>query len=309
MDKSVMITGATGLIGRNVVEELCSKGSFVKILTTNKDKARKLFKKHFTIQIFEWEKYDDPFSLSNIINESDCIINLSGENLSAKRWDKKFKQKIYNSRINTTSLISDAVRISKNKPECFINASGIGIYGFRGEEILTEDDNTGKDFLAKLCVDWEAEAIKSVQQGVRVVTLRSGIVLDKNEGALKEFIKPFKYYAGGYLGSGKQWISWIHIKDITSMILFAVNNDKVAGALNVCSPEPVTNKKFNEVLGQQLGKPSFLRVPSFALKLVVGEFAENILHGQKAFPKKAFESGFVFEYLYLKDALQNLLGE
>ncbi|MBK8984006.1 MAG: TIGR01777 family protein [Ignavibacteria bacterium] len=309
MEKRILITGATGLIGKNVVNELCSKGSFVKILTYNKNKAKDIFKKHYTIQIYDWKKFEDPFSLSGLLNETDCIINLAGENISGKRWNNKFKEKIYSSRINMTQLLSESIRFSKNKPECFISASGIGIYGFRGEEILTEDSDSGKDFLARLCVDWETEALKSVQYDVRVVNLRTGIVLDKKEGALNKLMTPFKFFAGGYQGSGKQWISWIHIKDITSLICFTVFNKNIAGALNVCTPEPVTNKIFSKVLGEVLGRPSYLPVPSFILKIVVGKFAENLLHGQKAFPRKALETGFTFEFPYLKDALQNILSK
>ncbi|HAY33132.1 MAG TPA: TIGR01777 family oxidoreductase [Ignavibacteria bacterium] len=309
MEKRILVTGATGLIGKNVVNELCSKGSFVKILTYSKDKAKDLFKKHYTVQIYDWSKFEDPFTLSGLISETDCIINLAGENISGKKWDKKFKEKIYNSRINLTQLISESIRFAKIKPECLINASGVGIYGFRGDEILTEDADTGKDFLAKLCIDWETEALKSVQYDVRVVTLRTGIVLDKKEGALSKLMIPFKFFAGGYQGSGKQWISWIHIKDITSLICFAVFSKNVTGALNACSPEPVTNKNFSKVLGEVLEKPSFMPVPSFMLKAVVGEFAENLLHGQKAYPKKALESGFTFEFPNLKEALQNILSK
>ncbi|MBS1518723.1 MAG: TIGR01777 family oxidoreductase [Bacteroidetes bacterium] len=308
MNKSVLITGATGLIGKKLVSKLCEKGSFIKVLTTNKEKATEIFKKHYTVQIYNWKKYEDPFSMSGLINEVDAVVNLAGTNISSKRWNKKFKSEIYNSRINITHLICESIKFSKKKPECFINSSGIGIYGFRKDELLTEDSETGKDFLARLCTDWESEAIKAFQHGVRVVTLRTGIVLDSKEGALPVLIKPFRYFAGGYQGSGKQWISWIHIDDIVNMIIFALNNTSLSGALNVSSPEPVTNRKFAKAIGSQLGRPSFFPVPSFVLRIIVGEFAVNLIHGQKAYPKKAFESGFTFEFPYLKDALKNLLG-
>ncbi|MDZ4711478.1 MAG: TIGR01777 family oxidoreductase [bacterium] len=307
MKKKVLITGATGLIGKRIVNELCRQGAFVRILTTDKSKVKSTFKNQFTIQAFEWMAYDNPMMLSELMTDTDIVINLAGANLAQKRWSKGFKEEVYNSRIDTTRLIEEAIKLSRQKPECLINSSAVGIYGFCGDEILTEDSSLGDDFLARLCRDWEMEAMKAIQYGVRVVTIRTGIVLDKKEGALPNFLTPFKFFGGVYQGNGKQWVSWIHLDDIVRLYLFAMENPKIMGAMNGSSPKPVTNKDFVKTIGSVLNKNLLLPVPGFALKIALGEFAENLLTGQRVFPQKAFDSGFEFNYTDLKSALKDLL--
>lgn len=307
MNKIIVITGATGMIGRRIVNELCKQGAYVKIITANKAKANLLFKNLLTVEAFSVSEYFNPKKLSGIIEDTDAIINLAGANVGEKRWSDKFKNELYESRINITKSIVESIKLCNKKPGCLINASGVGIYGFSGDEIITEDSGFGNDFLAKLCIDWEEEARKADNYNVRVVIIRTGIVLDKNDGALKKLITPFKFFLGGHQGTGKQWFSWIHIDDIVNFYIFALENNNLTGALNGTSPNPVTNGDLAEAIGNILHRPGIFHVPGFMLKLAVGEFAENLLTGQRVYPEKAIESGFEFKFPLLKTALENIL--
>jgi len=307
MKKRILITGGTGLIGKRIVSELCSQGAFVKILTRDISKVKSMFPKNFTIEAYNLDDYKTPLLLKKIIEETDVIINLAGANVGEKRWTEEFKSEIYNSRIDITKLLVDAVKLSENKPECFITSIGVGIYGFRGDEIINEESESGDDFLANVCVDWEAEAMKASEYGVRVVSLRTGIVLDKNEGALPKLLMPFKFFIGAYQGDGKQWFSWIHIDDIVNMLLFIIENKNISGAINGTSPEPVTNKMLAEEIGKIKNTKLLIPVPSVILKIAVGEFAENLLTGQKVIPVKAVKNGFEYKYPVLKEALLDLI--
>lgn len=309
MNKRVLVTGATGLIGKGIVKELCSQGAYVRVISRNIRKAKDIFRKQLMAEIIDLNLFNRPLKLRQVIEETDAVINLAGTNLSSKRWDEDFKSDLYQSRTGITKLISDTIKISDNKPECFVSASGTGYYGFRGDEELDENSsNPGNDFLSSLCRDWESEALLSAQENVRVVLMRTGIVFDKSEGALPELLKPFKFFTGAYLGNGKQWMSWIHIADIIRLYLFAVQNDKIYGPLNGTSPDPVTNKNLCKAIGKYKNTKFLLHVPEFALKIAVGEFAENLYNGQKVIPGKALESGFVFRFPTLESALDNLLG-
>ena len=307
MSKKILITGGTGLIGRKIVNELCREGVYVKLLTTDIEKAKSVFEKNYTIETLKWSSFKNPQSLKTVMDGTDAIINLAGANVGDKRWNKKYKEILYNSRIDTTKLLVDTIRICKNRPQVFISASGVGVYGFREDEIIDENSSTGDDFLAILCRDWENEAMKAVESNIRVVVIRTGLVLDKNDGALKQLLTPFKFFVGGKLGSGKQWFSWIHIEDILRMYLFALEKDKLFGAVNGTSPNPVTNKMFANTLGDVINRPSVIPVPEFALKIAVGEFAKNLITGQRVIPAKAIKAGFEFGFPELKEALKNLL--
>lgn len=307
MKRKILITGGTGMIGRKIIDKLCREGAYIKLLTRDTDKAKTIFEKNYTVETLKMSVYDHPLTLRAAMEDSDVVINLAGENVSNKRWNKKFKEELYNSRIQTTKLLVDTILICKNRPKILISASGVGVYGFRGDEVIDEDGSPGNDFLARLCTDWENEAMKAVEYDLRVVIVRAGIVLDKNDGALKELMKPYKYMIGGKIGSGKQWFSWIHIDDIVNMYLYAIENDKLFGPVNGTSPNPVTNEMFSKILGRVLRRPSLIPVPSFALKIAVGKFANNLLTGQRVIPIKAVKAGFEFQYPQLKTALEDLL--
>lgn len=307
MKKRILITGATGLIGSRLTNALCTMGAYVKVLTTNPSSAKKLFKSNYTIEILDSAKFPDSESLSKQISETDAIVNLGGANLGARRWNSSYKELIYDSRIELTEHIAEGIRYADPKPEVLVNASGVGIYGDTGDEIVTEESGTGNDFLAKVCKDWESKAMEAIPLGVRVTLIRTGIVLDMNGGALPQLLLPFKFFAGAYHASGKQWISWIHIDDIVSLYLKAIEDKDLSGPVNGTSPAAVRNKDFIITAGKILGRGFIMPVPAFALKIAAGEFAESIIAGQRVVPRKAINSGFIFKYPELDEALRNLL--
>lgn len=307
MIKKILVTGATGMIGRNLVKKLIKEGALVKILTTNPEKAKRIFKNEYAKEIYNRVNYDEPGTLYKLLEDVDSIINLAGTNVAYKRWSEEFKKDIFKSRIDNTKLIVDALSYCDKFPECLINASGVGYYGFRGDEILNEESDPGNDFLAQVCRDWEKEALKAADLGVRVVNIRTGIVLDKNEGALKEMIATFKYKFGVYQGNGKQWFSWVHIDDIVSMYIFALQSSNISGAVNGSSPDPVSNKKFIETIAGILNVKMILPVPEFVLKIAIGEFAKNLCTGQRVNPEVLKKGNFKFAFPELKPALENIL--
>ncbi|MGB3016803.1 MAG: TIGR01777 family oxidoreductase [Ignavibacteria bacterium] len=308
MRKKILITGATGLIGTALTRRLCSEGAYVKMLTRNAKNATGMFDKHFSLEALEYEKYDTPNLLAKILSDIDVVVNLAGANIGGKRWNKEYKRIIYDSRIDLTRLLVSAIHLSDSKPACLINASGVGIYGDTKDELVTEESRPGNDFLANLCKDWEREAMKAFGLGVRVVAIRTGIVLDKKGGALPKLLFPFKFFVGAYQGSGKQWLSWIHIDDIVSLYTYSIENDELTGPVNGTSPEPVRNKGFVKSAGHVLNRNVAISAPAFALRLAIGEFAESLLTGQRAIPEKAVAAGFEFAFPDLNGALKNLLN-
>lgn len=305
---NILITGATGLIGKRIVKELSKQKHLIKIVSTNKKNALESFKTLAGIEAYQMSHYNTPQNLKGLLENTDAVINLAGANVGDKRWTEEYKKEIYESRVNTTKLLIEAIKLCDKKPECLINASGVGIYGFREDEVLNEDSSLGNDFLANVCKDWETAASIATKSNVRVAAIRTGIVLDKNEGALPQLAAPYKFLAGGQQGSGKQWLSWVHIDDIVSLYLFAIENKNISGPINGATPNPVINKKLSKMIGEILNKPSFFPVPEFVLKIVVGEFAENLVTGQRVYPKKALEHGFNFQYPNIKETLTNLLS-
>ena len=309
MSKRVLITGGTGMIGSHLIKKLIERGDHVKILSRDMEKVHTIFKNHVNVKAIDSNKYIYPEQLSKIIEQTDIIINLAGANVGDKRWSEEYKNEIRNSRINITRLLVDSIRLSENKPELLISASGVGVYGFRGDEIITEDSKPGNDFLSKVCIDWEAEALKAEESGVRVSVIRTGIVLDKNDGALKELLIPFKFFAGVYQGDGKQWFSWIHIIDTVNLYLFVIENVNLKGAINGSSPDPVTNKELIKSISKFKKTIFTAPVPGFILKIAAGEFAENLLTGQRVIPEKAENAGFKFMFPQLSDALKDLFNK
>jgi uncharacterized protein (TIGR01777 family) len=289
LPKKILITGATGLIGKHIVNALHSRGDEVLILTTNSKSAKKTFP--FLNQITEWK---DILSLKN--ETLDGIIHLAGMNLGDKRWNEKVKEEIYNSRINTTRKIVELISVMALKPEVLLSASGVDYYGDKGNKDIYEDSPPADDFVGQLCQDWENEALKTEKFGVRTVVIRTGFVLAKDSKAVDKFAKPFKMFIGGPIGKGTQYMSWIHIDDLTGIYLFALDNLNVRGALNGTAPNPETMKIFCKNLAGALHRPSLFPVPAFAVKIIAGELAELILSGRKALPKKIIELGYKFKY-------------
>jgi uncharacterized protein (TIGR01777 family) len=236
-----------------------------------------------------------------------AVIHLAGEPV-AQRWTHAAKRRILGSRVAGTRTIVDAIGLCRQKPEVLISASGVGYYGSRGDEILTEGASPGSDFLAGVCQAWEAEARKAEAFGVRVVNPRIGLVLDAAGGALEKMLLPFKFGVGGRIGSGAQWVSWIHLSDLIGLVRFAILEPSLHGPLNAVAPDPVTNAEFTKELAAALHRPAIFPVPGLVLKLAVGEMSEMLLGSQRVLPEGAQAAGFRFRYAKLADALAEILA-
>ncbi|MBW1741808.1 MAG: TIGR01777 family oxidoreductase [Deltaproteobacteria bacterium] len=236
----------------------------------------------------------------------DAVINLAGASIFS-RWNRETKKLMYDSRVLTTRNIVEAMPGKERAVLC--STSAVGYYGFRGDEEIAEDGTPGDDFLASLCVDWETEALKAADKGIRVAITRFGIVLGKTGGALGQMIPAFKKFVGGPLGSGNQWFSWIHMEDLLNAVLFVFENQEVSGPVNFCSPNPVQNRDLAKALGKVLSRPSFITTPGFMLKLVMGEFGSVLLEGQRVIPAKLLRHGFGFRYPEVMSALEEAVGK
>jgi uncharacterized protein (TIGR01777 family) len=238
------------------------------------------------------------------LDGADGVINLAGEPIAEKKWSATQRRRIEKSRIDGTRGLVQAIAEAAHKPQLLISASAIGYYGPRRDEIITEAAGPGSDFLSTLCREWEAEAEKAQGFGVRVVRLRTGIVLGSGGGALGKMAAPFKYFVGGKLGSGKQWMSWIYLEDHVRLIIELMSNSRANGPVNATAPNPVTNKDFCQTLGKVMRRPCWATVPGLALKLAVGEMADMLLTGQRVVPAVAEKLGFQFRYPKLEEALE-----
>ncbi|MBX3043002.1 MAG: TIGR01777 family oxidoreductase [Candidatus Kapabacteria bacterium] len=299
--KKVIISGGTGMIGRHLTERLVNSGYEVVILTRSP-------KRYNSTEKIRYDKLDldDIDYTARLINGSYSVINLAGAGVADKRWTDEYKKEIYDSRINITSHLTEAINRAEKKPKSFITASAIGIYGDRGEETLTESSAAANTFLAKVCVDWEKESDKCSDL-VRLVKARIGVVLAKEGGAYPQMITPFKFFVGGPIGSGKQWLSWIHIDDICGMFMWCIENPDVVGVYNFTAPNPVTMNDFAGSLGKSVSRPSLFKVPEFILKLILGESAAVVLSSQKVLPESAISTGYNYKYSILDSALASLV--
>ena len=305
MNKKIIVTGATGLIGTQLCHALISRGDVVTAFTRNIESAKKILGDK--LLYVKWD-YNNPNEWTKHLENKDTVIHLAGANLSGKRWTEKYKKIILESRELSTKNLVSAIRSTKNKVKLFISSSGVSYYGSRGDDVLTEDSKPGDDFLASVCNVWERETENANSFGVRTAMLRQGIVLSKEGGALKKFLPPFHFFIGGSLGNGKQWFPWIHIHDLIAVYLFILNNAEISGPVNVVSPENVKMSEFAKTLGRILKRPAIFNVPEFALRILVGEVTSTIVSSQRVIPKKLIEHGFKFKFDKLEDALKNLLG-
>lgn len=290
-------------MGRHLMKELLASGCRVAVATRNRQAAAGQVENG--VELVEW---DGMLSLSpaDKLESVDGVINFSGESIGNRRWSDSLKQEIVNSRIKSTRSIVKAINEGKIKAKVFINASAVGYYGPHRDEVITEREAPGRDFLAEVCRQWEAEAYKVHNPLTRVVTLRIGVVLGR-QGALARMTMPYKFYAGGPLGKGEQWLAWIHVQDLVRMLRFILEEDGVSGPVNGTAPNPVTMRDFSKTLGEVLGRPAWLPVPELLLKIALGQMSEMLLHGQRAIPEKILEAGFRFKYPDLKAALEDLL--
>lgn len=304
MSKKIIITGATGLIGKNLSKALTDRGDEVTVFSRDIQSAKK--KLPFLNEFVRWD-YKNPDEWKKQLDGKDAVVHLAGVNLFSKRWNDNFKKVIVDSRELSTSNLVQSLKNCKYKTEVFVSASGIGYYGDGGETVLTEESPKGKDFLADVCNTWEVESRKAGELGIRNVQIRTGIVLSTKDGALKQMLLPFKLFVGGPLGSGKQWFPWLHINDIVNIYIQAIDNNNISGPLNSASPNILRMKEFVQTLGKVLKRPSFFPVPEFVLRVVVGEVAETVVSGQRVNADKLLKSGYKFEFENLEDALRDLL--
>ncbi len=303
----VAIAGATGFVGSRLVERLQKEGMTVVVLSRNTAFAQKIFpRKAFgNVEIAAYTPTASG-SWQDVISGCDGVVNLAGEPIGEGRWTAERKQEILNSRKLGTQKIVEAIVNSSKLPKVLINASAIGYYGTSETATFDENSPSGKDFLAQVCQAWEAEANKVTSSGVRLVILRSGIVLGDG-GALAKMITPFKLFAGGPIGSGQQWFSWIHIDDIVNLILEALTKPEISGVYNATAPNPVRMAELCKTMGQVMNRPSWLPVPDFAIEALLGDGAMVVLEGQQVLPKRTLSTGFEFQYPNLQPALMKIL--
>ncbi len=295
-----LVTGATGFIGRRLLTRLERPVAAAR----DPGRAAPLLSGTGGVEIRAW----DPSAPSpDLFRDIDTVIHLAGEPVADRRWNAAVKARIRDSRVLATRNLVGALSAAPARPRVLVAASAVGYYGDRGDEILEESAPPGDGFLADTCRDWEAEALRARAAGLRVVTVRIGIVLGRNGGALARMLLPFRLGIGGRLGSGRQWMPWIHIDDLVGILLHAAARDDLSGAVNGVSPDPATNRDFTRSLGAALSRPTLFPVPASALKLAVGEFAGILLASQRAVPGEALRSGYAFRHPALAPALSDIL--
>jgi uncharacterized protein (TIGR01777 family) len=299
----ILLTGATGLIGKEVGKRLVESGHHVLVAARSAEKARADLP--FPAEVFAWSSVQSQFPIE-ALNGVDAIIHLAGEPVADGRWTNERKKRIRDSRVEGTKRIVDAVSKLTKKPKVFICGSAIGFYGNRGDEVLDESSAQGKGFLADLVRDWEAQTAPLEGKGTRIVHLRTGLVFSRRGGALAKLLPIFAKGLGGKLGSGAAWMSWIHITDIVSAILFCLDHELASGAVNATAPEPVRNERFTVAFARALKRSVFLPVPEAALKMAMGEASSAVLASARVMPRKLEEMGFEFKFRELVPALEEL---
>ena len=298
----VAVTGGTGLIGPAVCRRLVGEGAEVVVLS--RDPSRALSKLPAGVQAARWpDSADEEKALGRI----DAIVNLAGEPIG-QRWTPAVKLRLRESRVKALDRLRGLVERSPSRPAVLVSASAVGYYGSRGDETLTEESAPGTGFLPEVCLAWEEAARRFEGLGIRTARVRIGIVLAREGGALVRMLPLFRLGAGGPIGSGRQWMSWIHVDDLTDLLLFALHEDRAAGPLNGTAPGPVTNAVFAATLGSVLRRPAIVPAPGVALRVVLGEMATLVLDGQRVLPGRARELGFPFRYPSLEGALRQILG-
>ena len=309
MSKKIVMTGATGLIGTHLFNLLISRDYQVYVLTKRPNETQK---SHPGAQgYYAWNASEEDSDVQDILEGSDAVIHLAGAAV-AERWSSEHKKLIYDSRIIGTRNLVNTLKKLKNKPEVLISASAIGFYGHQEQRpdvpILDESSPAGHDFLAQVCVDWEAEALKAEEFGTRVALIRTGIVLSTKGGALGKMVLPFKFFLGGPIGSGQQWVSWIHIDDESEVFFYPLTNKNIHGPINAVSPNPVTMQTFADAVGNVLFRPSAFPVPKFVLQAMLGEAADVVGEGQKVAPNELLKHGFEFKHHDVLEAVKDLLS-
>jgi uncharacterized protein (TIGR01777 family) len=300
---NVTITGATGLMGAGIGRALQARGDAVTVLTRDPDRARGALG---DVEAHAWSLLEEPAPAAALAGR-DAVVHLAGENV-AQRWTDASRRTIRASReIGTRNLVAGLAAI-EDRPGVLVSASAVGYYGARGDEPITEDAAPGDDFLAQVCVAWEREAAAAREHGLRVATLRTAVVLDKEGGALAKMLPFFRLGIGGPVAGGRQYIPWIHADDVVGVYLAAVDGADWQGPINAASPEPAPNRDFSRALGRALHRPAFAPVPGLAVRLLYGDMAEIVTTGQRAVPMRALELGYAFRHTDLEQALRDALG-
>jgi uncharacterized protein len=307
----LVIAGGSGFLGSPLAEMYAEDGHDVRVLTrsvasgdTRHDPGTGV--PGITRVGWKADGLTGPWSAA--LEGADAVINLSGESLASKRWSAEMKQRLRESRLLATRSLAQAIGAATSPPAILVSGSAVGYYGACDDRPLTESDAAGTDFLARLCADWEAEARQAERPGTRVVLLRTGIVLERAGGALPEMMRPFKFFVGGPIGSGRQYVSWIHRLDWIEIVRWLVQTPAVSGPVNATAPHPVTNRHLSRALGHAMHRPSLVPVPGVALKIVVGEFAESLLTGQRVLPARAQKEGYHFRYPEIEQAFRGIFG-
>jgi len=307
---ATLLTGGTGFVG----QELSKRLTEVTITSRNRNAALKKINQHRLAQpalnvrnVIQWDASVEPIRLpSNTHFKS--VVNLMGEPIAEGRWSADKKRRIRSSRINGTRRLVDGIIDSGKLPDVFVSASAIGIYGDAGEDVVEENHRHGSGFLTDVCTQWEEEALRLQNHGVRVVCLRIGIVLGAHGGALMKMAPLFRWGLGGNLGNGNQWVAWIHVDDLVSMIQWAIESPEVSGPINATAPNPVRNKELTQTLAATVKRPAFLPAPKFALRLALGEFANSLLISQRVVPAAALSHGFQFQFSDIEAAIKDAVG-
>jgi uncharacterized protein len=299
----VTVTGATGLIGTRLVEALRDQGAQVTVLTRDPERARARLG---DVDAVAWDLLCEPAPAEALTRRS-AIVHLAGAPV-AQRWSARAKRAIRDTRVTGTRNLVEGLRQAEAYPHILVSSSAIGYYGAHGEEPLDEDAPAARDFLAGVCVEWEAEAARASSLGVRVVQVRTGVVLDRRGGALAKMLPPFRLGVGGPVAGGRQFISWIHLEDLIGMMLAALADPRWVGPINASAPEPVSNRDFSRALGAALNRPAMLPVPRLALRLLYGEMAEIVTTGARVVPAKPLVLGYEFRHPQLDEALRSTLA-
>ncbi len=296
----ILITGATGLIGSSLTQRLLGLSHQITVLSRNVPRARQRFGE----QVSYWSTLQDQASLDGF----DAVINLAGEPIADKRWSKTQKERLCHSRWDLTEQLAKLINAGSAPPSVLISGSATGYYGDQGQAVVTEDEAPHNEFTHQLCQRWESLALQAQSDATRVCLLRTGVVLAPKGGALAKMLPPFRLGLGGPIGSGRQYLPWIHLEDMVDGILYLLDHQTLQGPFNMVAPYPVHNEQFAAQLANVLDRPAFLRVPAFAMRLLMGEAAVLVLGGQRAVPRRLEEAGFRFRFLELEQALDDVIN-
>lgn len=299
MAKNILITGATGLVGKKLIPALQAQGHKISILSRKQTQIK-------AVDVYLWDVFKQTIDPAAFV-EIDTVIHLAGEGIADKKWTPERKQQIIDSRVLAAELLYRTIRETKAPVNTFISASAVGYYGNRGEEVLSENSEPGQGFLADCCVKWEAAAMQGIEMGIRVVKIRIGLILSKEDGALAAMEKPIKYFVGAALGTGQQWMPWIHLDDIVGIFTEAVTNTHMAGPYHACAPYPVTNKLLTQTIAKKLKRPVWpFNVPKAVLQLLMGEMSILPLMSTNTTAQKTLDVGYQFKYVNLAEALDSI---